>query len=256
MSHRNRIRCIAMVMAIPCLLAAPFVWKWAAGAKVLSYVKYLVFGLLGIALFKDSSGETAKMKWAYGASGLYFGYFAFDLARDTFNGFNGFGLASLSGVAAGLLAAWACALCAFILFGVMGSSANLSETSGLPVMATSWALGVVTTLAGVNTLFQMRLDGFFGTIGAVTIALLAIGFGVMMVKGKQPHLACYGLGTVVGSYLTWQMLTDDGMAMLAMLAGRIAFYGMFTAVIFTAVVATWALGAEVAAAQRKLTEAK
>lgn len=255
MSHRNRTRCIALVMAIPCLLAAPFFWKMATGVKFLSYVKYLAFMLLGFVMLADSNGEAPKMRWAYGASAIYFGYFAFDLARDTFTGFNGFGLSSLTNTAGGVLAAWSCALCCMILLGVMGTK-TFKETSSLPIMMTSWGLGVVATLAGINAIFGMRLDGFFGTIFAATFALLVTGLGVMLVKGKQPHLACYGLGTVVGGYAVWGMLFDGSVKFVAAFTGKIAFYGLFGAIVFVAVVATWALGAEVSSIQRKLAASK
>jgi hypothetical protein len=258
MLNRNRIRCIALVSLVPCILAAPFAWKILSfsNSRFLSLVAYALFGILGALLLRDSTGESPKAKWVYGATGLYFSYFSWNFIEGTYDGFRGLGLSSLSSSSSGILSAWACALCALVLFGMMGSKSSFKVTSPLPVMATSWGLGVVATLTGVNAIYNLRLDGFFGTIAAVAFALAVTALGVSLVKGKQPHLACYGLGAVFGSYTLWSMFTNGTIKVFTNFTGTMTLYGFIAATAFVAVMATWALGAEVDAVQKRLAATK
>lgn len=248
MSHRNRVRSIALAMAVPFILAAPGAWN---SFQFKYFVLFALFGFLGFAMLKDSSsGESPKLTWAYGGSGLMFSYMAFREAWTLTSGLS-FGLSGLTEIASTLFSAWVCALCAMVLFGMTSKKVKFKDTSALPIMATSWGLGVVATLTGLSGIWNFRTDGFFGTIASAAFVLAVTGFGVLLVKGKQAHLACFGLGTALGSYCLWTVLTNDLLWSISSFTGKINLYGMIAAATFAAIVGTWTLGTEVAAAQSK-----
>lgn len=208
----------------------------------------LLVGATGLALLKDSFSEKPTNQMAYGAATLLFGYGVWNGVGEAWSSFHGIGLSSLSHTASNLFGAWCALLCVMVLLAMFDKKADFSHSTSLPIMSTSWSLGIVATLSGLHSLFSMRLDGIVGTTATLCFTLLILGLGVMLVRGKMAHLACFGLGLVMATSTLWTLLTNDLLRSLASLTS-LPFYGVLLASAFLALLGTFCLGAEVAKAK-------
>ena len=249
MTNRSRIRTIGLVATISSILLLPFAFKLSAAWQIASLC---LFSFTGFTLVRDSFGEGVQAKWAYLLGVAYSGFAVWDFAGAAWNGFRGFGFRSLATTASGLFAAWCAILIGCILMGMLDKKTKFEDSMSVPFTTTAWALGGVATLSGLNQIFSLRLDGFFGTIAAAGFALAVLGLGILLLKGKQAHLACWGLGLVTSASMMWTLFTHSTLkAVMLMSSTTLAFYGFFAAIGFASLVGTWALGTEVLMANKQ-----
>lgn len=241
---------MGLALIVPCFLLLAFGLRALGQGSLQPLLVILGVGAAGVLLLKDSFGEQPKSQWVYGLTTLMFGYWGWNGISDAWSSFHGLGLRSLANTSAELFTAWCCLLCMAVLTSMMEKKPDFAKSTSLPVVSTSWALGVVATLSGLNSLFSMRLDGFIGTLSTLGFTVLIIGLGVMLVKGKMAHLACYGLGLVTAASTIWTLLTNDLLHQLAYFT-QLPFYGILLSAAFVALLGTWVLGTEVARAQAK-----
>ena len=243
MSHRSRVRLLGLGMVVVTVLTSPLMYQFSDKWGMLRHLMIVVLG--GLLL---RSANAAKPSSLFpGLASALFGYWAcHDLYSVWQNSWH-LSLSSISSNASGLFIAWCSGIAALMMLSAATTKRSWDSSSPVPALATSWGLGAVAALNGISGILQPGQDGWISTGIAIAFAFTLLGLGILLLRGRQPVAASYGIGLATSLFAGWTFFTNDAFDFLINFIGRASTWGAMGALVVFCFLGSVMIGNEIAA---------